>query len=120
MGAETFVTTSLEPDPNRAFHELVEEAAYEYGHGGYTGTIAEKSEYVIIQRQVISQRGAEALADQLIQDADPRIDDKWGPAGAIPFGDSDDVDLTDAAAVEAWLATEPPIQGWVFFGWASS
>jgi len=36
-------------DPQNAFGLLVEEAQYENGHGGYTGTIAEKRDFVVIE-----------------------------------------------------------------------
>lgn len=42
MGAANFVTTATGRDAREAFSSAVREAQYEYGHGGYTGTIAEK------------------------------------------------------------------------------
>lgn len=121
MGAETFIHHSAYPDPDQAFKEAVNDAAYDHGHAGYTGTIAEKDSFTIITHAPLDFEAAEELADQLICAADPRINDKWGPAGAIPYavtGKPDD--LTDRTAVEAWLESKPPIAGWVFFGWASS
>lgn len=43
MGAAEFFTVSLGKNPHQAFDKAVAAAQYEYGHGGYTGTIAEKS-----------------------------------------------------------------------------
>ena len=45
MGATTFQTKATGKDANEAFHNAVEEAYYWNGHGGYSGTIAEKSGY---------------------------------------------------------------------------
>jgi len=42
MGAADFSTTALGKTAEDAFSTAIHEAAYEYGHGGYTGTIAEK------------------------------------------------------------------------------
>jgi len=47
MGATTFSTYGLGRTPEEAFRQAVERAQWEYGHGGYTGTIAEKSHYVL-------------------------------------------------------------------------
>ena len=59
------------------FRELVEDAQHEYGHGGYTGTIAEKSSFKIVGR-VDTMDEAYDLADEKID-----RNDKWGPAFAI-------------------------------------
>lgn len=72
-------------DPSEAFREATSQARYEYGHGGYSGTLAEKGEYTIIQKQPMVLEAAEKLAYALIDANDPRITDKWGPAGAIPL-----------------------------------
>ncbi len=42
MGAEGFTTFAKGRTAKEAFEKAVTEAQYEYGHGGYTGTIAEK------------------------------------------------------------------------------
>ena len=98
MGAEQFECTSNLPFIEDAFRACVDQACYDYGHRGYTGTIAEKAEYVIIQKDPLPFDQAQGLARSLFDESDSRIDDKWGPAGAIPL-----------------LPT-----GWLFFGWASS
>jgi hypothetical protein len=86
-----------------AFDSAVREAQYDYGHAGYTGTIAEKDEFTVISDAVgMTRTMATALAEKLLRDGDKRIDDKWGPAGVIRFGE---------------VGQEP---GWLFFGWASS
>lgn len=84
MGGQTFTNYAEGADVNAAFRAVVEQAQYDFGHAGYTGTIAEKDEYVVIDGGPRAEDEAEALANKLINDCDSRIDDKWGPAGAIP------------------------------------
>lgn len=106
MGATTFFDVVNGKDAKSAFAVAVEEAAYENGHGGYTGTIAEKSEFTMIPLPFkfednvgIKERIGiiETFTEKLIEERDPRIDDKWGPAGCIEI-----------------------IPGkYLFFGWAS-
>ena len=97
MGAHSFIDRAKGRNAREAFDTLVDQAAWENGHGGYTGTIAEKSEFVMIPLNIIE--AAEATAERLIREGDPRIEDKWGPAGCIHDPVNDD---------------------FVFFGWSSS
>jgi hypothetical protein len=48
MGACDFQSIAVGKTAQEAFRAAVEEAAYEHGHGGYTGTIAEKQDFVMI------------------------------------------------------------------------
>lgn len=95
MGASTFITTSEQNDPQVAFSELVQQAKFEYGFGGYSGSIGEKDSFLVASHSSRSLDDAVALADRLLDD--DRFSDKWGPAGALPLQDG----------------------GWLFFGWAS-
>lgn len=103
MGAETFREWAIGRNEKDAFAEVVADAQYQHGHGGYTGTIAEKHEFVLIG-EVTSKEEAMDLAEKLIDKRDPRIDDKWGPAGCIKVN------------------RIGPNRKWhfLFFGWASS
>jgi hypothetical protein len=85
MGGTTFETTGMDPDVGKAFHIAREQAGYEHGHGGYSGTIQEKHDFVVITNTPVPYAVAEVQAGTLIDADDPRIRDKWGPAGAIPF-----------------------------------
>lgn len=100
MGAEVFFHATEGKTVDEAFRKAVDEACYDYGHAGYTGTIAEKDSYVVIKCP--KDRKPQEYADSLINDGDPRIDDKWGPAGAIKLEPMDGSNM------------------WLFFGWASS
>jgi len=71
------------PDLKRAFREAVEDARHESGHGGYSGTIAEKSDVVPRRREPMSRQEAH----KFIQD-DIEKNDKHGPAFAVPIGES--------------------------------
>lgn len=84
MGAVTFEQYVDGTDIDDAFREGRSAAADEHGHGGYSGTLAEKDDYVVITRTLMTLDDAVDLADTLLVRADPRIGDKWGPAGAIP------------------------------------
>ena len=84
MGDYVFITTAKGSDARNAFISAVREAQYECGHGGYTGTIAEKHNFNVIPlKEGLEPR---EYADKLIDDCDPRIDDKWGPAGCFDLG----------------------------------
>lgn len=48
MGGNTFEEISFGKDARDAFSKAIDEARHFHGHGGYTGTIAEKSSYTFI------------------------------------------------------------------------
>jgi hypothetical protein len=96
MGSDTFRTRASGKTANDAFNNAVREAQYESGHGGYSGTIAEKNCFQMID--LPKGKDARDFANELISEGDPRIDDKWGPAGCIALGKGE----------------------YLFFGWASS
>mgnify|MGYP000592557142 CR=1 FL=1 len=86
MSAEVFMHWSSGKSADAAFQSARDEAQYDYGHAGYTGTIAEKHSFVMIPwpgKGLPDRTDAEELGDKLISSDDPRIDDKWGPAGCI-------------------------------------
>jgi hypothetical protein len=95
MGACTFITVAKGKTAKEAFNAACEKARYDFGHAGYTGTIAEKIEFVTITLPAGYEPGD--YAHELLEQDDPRVSDKWGPAGAIRI----DADT------------------WLFFGWAS-
>ncbi|WP_125810669.1 hypothetical protein [Actinoplanes sp. ATCC 53533] len=107
MGATPFEQYADVPDPDAAFAAARQSALHQHGHGGYTGSLAEKDSYLVITSTPVSPDQAKALAADLIRRADPRIDDKWGPAGAI-------------AVCRAAAGLVAGVDGWLFFGWASS
>lgn len=96
MGAECFTQTAKGATAAVAFKAARDQALYDHGHNGYSGNIAEKTNYITIP--LPSGKTAREYAQELIDTGDSRIDDKWGPAGCIDLGNN----------------------LWLFFGWASS
>jgi hypothetical protein len=96
MGAESFSSRSKGKTAKEAFNKAAKEARYDCGHRGYTGTIAEKENFVMIQTP--KDKNADDYANELMDNNDRRINDKWGPAGCIHIKDDE----------------------YLFFGWASS
>lgn len=50
MGACSFYTEEFGKTASEAFIKATRQARYDYGHAGYTGTIAEKDDYMLIVR----------------------------------------------------------------------
>lgn len=94
MGAETFTHRAVGMNAKDAFRAAVAEAKYDYGHRGYTGTIAEKSEFTMIPLP----EGVDPLRYAYQIMSDERVSDKWGPAGCFDLGHGE----------------------YLFFGWASA
>ncbi|MCX4666420.1 hypothetical protein OG453_07025 [Streptomyces sp. NBC_01381] len=101
MGALDFYTTAAGPDLQTAFNTAHEHAEWEYGTSGFTGTIAEKDEVVLLDEPKRSEQDAEARAKELLDGDDPRISRKYGPAGALKVTTNDGED------------------GWLLFGVAA-
>lgn len=98
MGAEQFSTTARGKTAQEAFDNARDEAWYDHGHAGYTGTIAEKPGFVMAVQGIVYD--GEGLANA-IADGEPRpvgvfkdtwqrlcnaYEDKWGPALCIQTG----------------------------------
>lgn len=96
MGAETFQQTGHGATAKEAFKDAYDSACYDYGHRGYTGSMAEKDSFTEIE--LPEGKDASEYANELIDNDDERIDDKWGPAGCLKIKDGE----------------------YLFFGWASS
>jgi len=96
MGAEQFGFKWKGKTAKEAFHDAVRQYAHERGHGGYTGTIAEKHEFTMIELPAGADPGDYAAL--LMERQDDRVNNKWGPAGCFDLGGG----------------------VFYFFGWASS
>ena len=94
MGAEVFATTAEGETAEKAFANAVKQAQHDFGHSGYSGSIAEKTSFTVIRLERLSKAAPEfptvgqanTYADQLIEGGDKRVEDKWGPAGCIQLG----------------------------------
>jgi hypothetical protein len=95
MGAQQFKAEGTGITAQEAFSDAVDRARYLHGHGGYTGSLAEKSSFVVLKP---GDEDPKAFVDRLMDEGDERIDDKWGPAGCVKIAD----------------------ETYLFFGWASS
>lgn len=114
MGAQSFEHTTTAPKATpikEVFQDLSSGARHEYGHGGYTGTIAEKQSCTLIctvatlqQAQRVVNGLMSSWSDTILyrEEATAIADDKWGPAGVVRYTDS------------------PTTYGYIFFGYASS
>ncbi|ELZ01388.1 hypothetical protein [Natrialba aegyptia] len=83
MGAVSFEALAFGKTADDAFRNAVEDAKHMHGHGGYTGTIVEKSSFEVIPKREHHGKQKRRYAHQLIEDGDERIQRKRGPAGAI-------------------------------------
>ena len=108
MGASEYKRVGKGKTAKAAFDRLVEKAQWEHGHGGYSGTIAEKHSMVEFQRpkgmrratviQAVENLGRIGYDDDgnpktaKVQAKYPKLpiakmlevyDDKWGPSLAI-------------------------------------
>ena len=104
MAASDFYVYSPLAKADIAFGAATADAAWESGHGRYTGTIAEKNGFQIVTDapKFDNPRAALTWAND---DLEVRDNDKWGPAWGFPVY-KPDTDFKE-------------IQGWVFYGWAS-
>lgn len=101
MGASEFFNSASGKTVAEAFRNVTEDARYEYGHGGYTGTIAEKNDYKSASSKVFdSYQEAMDFANEKMSDDNHWCQDKWGPAGYVTYKSGQGVK-------------------YLFFGWAS-
>ena len=110
MGAAPFDQYADGADPAAAFVTARDEARSENGHS-FSGTIAEKDDYVIITATAMDPEQAQTLGADLMHRADPRIDDKWGPAGAIAVRQpirTVTVDQLEGTTTNTWPLTSRP------------
>lgn len=87
MGTIDFDIISKAKGAKSAFNKAVKEARKIHGTGGYSGTIAEKSSFVMIP--VPEGENPRKYANKLLDKEDPRIENKWGPAGCVKIADGE-------------------------------
>lgn len=135
MGAAQFSNFATGETPEKAFWDAVSSATQESGHGGYSGTIAEKHAFRLFTpppgvaaldfaRWVrksepsgdgLSKEVPAQYARSVIQAAEVS-DDKYGPAAAV------EIKGEELTALRAKFPSRFPVGARVFFffGWASS
>lgn len=81
MGGTTFLTFQRGDDPHTAYVQAVADAQWMHGHGGYSGTIAEKQGYVLVGLPTGFTAASlfATLQDYWLEDDDliGRVDDRW-------------------------------------------
>lgn len=103
MGASEFSCSASAKNATEAFSQLVEEARYKNGHGGYTGTIAEKRTFRVVTPE--PGETPHACVRRCVDDDSHFSADKWGPAACVEIGPD---------------PKKPGNKIFIFFGWASS
>ena len=99
MGACTFYDSARGKTAREAFSTCRENAQYEHGHGGYSGTIAEKSSFKEFTppknmsikefiRAIEEYDESDTDAPYEVRAAYKVYDDKWGPAVCVKDGDT--------------------------------
>jgi len=121
-------------DAREAFHKLVEDAQYESGHGGYTGTIAEKPSFSLFDlpsKRMDPFKTAHKISDcycgeNIDKNFKPeqrawakRVaetwSDKWGPAVCFEVNGKKGQELRKRYGLQ-----RKKVKFFVFFGLASS
>jgi hypothetical protein len=92
MGACDFTSHATGATADEAFDKAHSAAQYDSGHGGYTGTIAEKSGFVMfnLPEGVTTNEQIEKWIGDAYDDEGPLgeiYSDKWGPAAAVKLPD---------------------------------
>lgn len=82
MGSVYIVEEGKGTDVATVFRRLREQAQYECGHGGYTGTLAEAPGAFVFDQGIRTLAQARAFADD--QSGSPLLQ-KWEPVGAVSY-----------------------------------
>ena len=106
MGASTFETMSHGKTAGEAFSAAVDAARYEYGHGGYTGTIAEKYDFALytLPPRVMAPKVIAALYEARTPEAQRQDEEYRAKYGAKLTAEQKRYDRKAAKAFE-WLAS---------------
>lgn len=89
MGACDFINLAKGKSATEAFNNTVGEAQWGNGHGGYTGTIAEKHDFKIFATHGRSRKELIEAAQDYEELEKLGLDDKWGPAGCFELGNGE-------------------------------
>lgn len=85
MGSTEFFQTARGKTAEEAFWAAVGDAQYDHGHSGYTGTIAEKTGFEMVECPV--DYDPRDYAEKLLEDRNSEFSNKWGAAGCIELND---------------------------------
>lgn len=137
MGATTFRITYQGTSMRDAFERAREQAQYEYGHGGYTGTIAEKPGFVEFNVppgftaetfvRWVEQTDVETFVvpsdvpkayEATVLRAAKLYDDKWGKCVGVELTYGEALELRRKHAASGMPAGDLA-RFYIFAGWAS-
>jgi len=125
MGANVFYNIGKGKTAKEAFDTVVENALWNHGHGGYTGTIAEKHGYTEFKRpKGMREATVRKLLDEL-PDYHPAVGIKELAKLAKKYPKIPTYTLTNMVKVfdDKWgpaVCMEIKPRTYVFSGWASS
>ncbi|MPV50106.1 hypothetical protein GCG21_08815 [Pseudactinotalea sp. HY160] len=105
MGSTIFIQYEPGSEASQAFTGAKDDARHANGGGGYTGTLAEKTDFEVVGMEPVTLPQASALAEDLFDDK--RFIDKRGPAGAIPVCSDDHETATETVTI----IVKPPRPG---------
>ena len=115
MGAcEFFVTKRGQyKDAQEAFDEAVNDASYDHGHDGYSGTIAEKNDFQMIECP--PRTNPQSFVYNLLNNGEGKFwNDKWGPAACVEVKGS----YLQKSRGRIWKGKRN-FHIYYFFGWAN-
>lgn len=104
MGGISFEVHQPGADLRAAFQAARHAAAHEHGWREDSGTVATKSQVIVVHRHTLTLEGAKVLADHLLNQIDAPYCDHFG---------------TVAAAIAIADRAGGPVTGWLFFGYAN-
>ena len=84
MNLQPFIQLVTGESPSRAFDTGTHAARLAFGTNGFTGTLADKGDFLLIRCP--KHYEPRDYAERLIASADERISEMWSPAGLIQQG----------------------------------
>lgn len=118
MGADVFMNVIVGKfkDANEAFNQAVKDAQYEHGHGGYTGTIAEKG-MDKLELAPIPPKTRDVV--KYVRDNFFTLTEKCDKWGAVKYVEITNKALLKRLKKEQGLSKKRGVRGFVFYGMAS-
>lgn len=86
MGAEYFTQNARGETAQKAYETARDQALFEHGHMGYTGSLAEKDGFTLLTLPPEFRGRPYDFIEHLEATSHPLINDKWGPACCVQIG----------------------------------
>ena len=107
MGTRDFMATAMGKTAQEAFENAVETARHEYGNRGYTGTIAEKDEFIMVT--VPKGNDPYQYAQNILNNEQHTVSDKYGPAGCILLNTTKEKEFVERPPIKTKVTKMPSI-----------